>query len=365
MGGGRVRASLVVGLLLAAGLAGCLGEDSGEDVDAGPSGNQSDEAEARDDEDATGEDAAEGNASVAVNQTRPSGIPAPQTLYFDEGPALASEQPAAGAVEFLSGPSAILVDRPVLVFEGAPIDEPVAVQAEALTVELWLEIDAPQPSTGEFDIVFWFGSTRGIHLATAQLIDAPLVVPGEPVHMTFEVPFNDARGFVVPAGESFVVHLAASQSGEEASLERLLVGEDTPSSVTVTTSRLAEDPTTGLADAAAETLTGTVPASVNPTDCRMQEGFSSVMHQIDVPVNAGALELSLAGEDRSPHHEDLDLHVHAEDGAIVLRTVSYDTVENMILAGPTLEGLRGSTLNAMVVACNDVAKDYTVDVRKV
>jgi hypothetical protein len=358
--GRNLVVALATALLATALVAGCIGGDSGEGAtspdaaDADEPGNETDGGPGF----GSGGDGVpdeDGNASDS-----PLGPAESRTLYLDTGQSLSAQAPGSGSVALPGGPGNVAYDGDMAVFESRPLQDPAILTPPGSNLTLWIQSQAPLPSNGVIDIGVWFGSTRGIHHIGAATVTAPVLQPGEPTKLEVPLVAQGERGAYVPAGESLQVHVAQLMAPDGSEQVEVLVGGSNASQVDFTARSYDETAVTGTVPSNETAIEGTIPASSDAVGCDAQEGVTTQVHSLSIMEGANLVELTLTADD-TPLREDLDMTLFDGDTAI-LGTSSIDHEENLLLAGPTLEGLQGRDLTLRVVACSAHATSYTVNV---
>lgn len=356
---------LIVLLLLAAPLAGCLGDDGGQDgSDGGP--------EAPDDGDdgpgGSSGDAGDGSDGTGDQDEGDAGEPAdplgdPISLGFQLAPdrSLETASVEEGSVPMAGSFSGFVSELDLTVFRSEPVTSPVLIHDEPVTLQLWLEAQSPTPSGGD-DVVVWFGSTRGIHLLDIASIGEPVMTPGEPVLVEVELAFDGTRPLVVPSGERALLYVVTTNNEERAENLHILTGGETASRLDLTASTFGVDPLADLGAVDETTLEGSIPANAQLDNCDVEEGVTTQTHEITVAEEAAYLELNLTSAEQ-PGHQDMDMQLLDGDD-LVASTVSPYAWENILLAGPTLQGLEGSQLTVKVYGCFAQETSYEVAVQQ-
>lgn len=215
---------------------------------------------------------------------------------------------------------------------------------------VWISADAPVAPAGTSLLgIAVLGSTKAFPLMdTAEGPQGPLV-PGTPYKYEFEVKLEAPRvPIVVPAAEGFRFAVGFVGGSSDQTPIRILVGGDHASFVEFTYERLVQDPLANASAPTTTTKTGTFDAaSPMPQD-----------YPMSIDASATFLEVRLKPTGGRPL--DLDLALLSSNGEVVSDSLTPGTTESLYLAGPALDGLRGTDAKVRVTQAGGAQSVYEV-----
>lgn len=280
-------------------------------------------------------------------------------LYMTPDLALVDAPPEAGSIPMPATWSSCFAAPPChhLTFQSEPMREPWALVPGVVTFDLWVVADVPMASTTIFDFAGWFGSDVDVS-AFAQGFSGN-ILPGEPVRVTFEAQ-HPATPNVLFVGDSFTALILAAMTNEAPGTLHLLTGGETASSIQFTMARV--DPVAlTLGAESKERVEGEFSGPAFPvSDATGPSERSLAIVPIEVPDDAQLLRIDVNGA-MATGVPDIDLDLMSGSNVVGSGHTPRST-ETIRLAGPALDGLRGTTLDLHVKLFYGQAVSYAVDV---
>lgn len=239
---------------------------------------------------------------------------------------------------------------------GAPLTNALHVQEARLTFYYTAD-EGAVATTGPQDqgfpeFVVYLG-TEQAPMAWASLEGPDVVTSEDVVEISGRLSLPEG-GLVLPAGVEPVVKIAPVQGqvDEADELVILVNGTETPSRAVLQGQRIT------LPNHENETVldeTGLLASSAYVTG--PMEGTTAANHTIDVPAGAAGLTASLERV-QGAGVADIDLEVIGPDGQVVARSVTPEDDEGIALYGPNVDAIGSGTWTLRVVNYGNVAVQY-------